>query len=489
MLRAAKVAVLVAAIGVSLPIGAQTPDAALSDSVTVRIQDLEISAAVQILSRYLDRPVIFAATSQARVTLETPRPIPRTEVVRLLRGLTDSHGLEMLEDSVSGTYRIRNRPPPRPEPSASPPARARAPGQPELFVLPLQHVRADEVARTISSLFGIGGGDDSRDAARPSTLGAELRENLVPPVNPAVAAQMNREGRIPGSLVGTLTVVPDARANTLLIRAERSDFELIKALIEQVDVRPLQVLIEVLIAEVRHDRAIGVNVEGTLGETAVGGTNLTVAGAIGAQGLGDFALQVMGIGGTDATATLSMSARRGDVRILSRPVILAANNESASILVGSQRPFVQVQRALPTDGATRDQVVQYKEVGTRLTVRPAISADGSVHLDVTQEISSATAETAFDAPVISSRTVQTQLLVRDGQTIVLGGLADRQRESNRQGIPFLSAIPLIGGLFGSAERRTTETELFVFLTPRVIRTDDDAMRLSTPIKERLAPDP
>jgi general secretion pathway protein D len=283
--------------------------------------------------------------------------------------------------------------------------------------------------------------------------------------------------------------VPDARANTLLIRAERGDFELIQTLVGQIDVRPLQVLIEVLIAEVRHDRAIGVSTDGVLGTTSVPGTQLNVSGALGPEGLGDFALRVMGIGGTDASATLSLAARRGNVRILSRPVILAANNEQASILVGSQRPFVQVQRALPTDGATRDQIVQYKEVGTRLTVTPAISVDGSVHLEVSQEISSATAETAFDAPVISSRSVQTQLIVRDGQTVVLGGLADRQLESTSQGIPFLSAIPIIGGLFGSRQRRTTETELFIFIKPQVIRTDDDAMRLSTPLSNRLAPVP
>jgi general secretion pathway protein D len=131
--------------------------------------------------------------------------------------------------------------------------------------------------------------------------------------------------------------------------------------------------------------------------------------------------------------------------------------------------------------------VQYKEVGTRLTVMPSISEDGTVHLDVTQEVSNATAETAFDAPVISTRSVQTQLLVRDGQTAVLGGLADRQREVNRVGLPVLSSIPLIGGLFGSNQRRTTETELFVFITPRVVRSDEDAARVTTPLRDRIVP--
>jgi general secretion pathway protein D len=282
-----------------------------------------------------------------------------------------------------------------------------------------------------------------------------------------------------------MTIVPDSRANTLLLRVNRSDFELIRSLVQQIDVRPLQVLIEVLIAEVRRDRSIGIGVEGRLAKTAIPGTELSASGSLGDPGLGDFALKIMGIGGVDADVTLSLAAQDGNVRILSRPIVLATNNQPAEIVVGSQRPFVQVQRSLPTDNVTRDQVIQYKEVGTKLNVTPSISDDGSVHLEVTQEVSNATTETAFDAPVISTRSVHTQLLVRDGQTVALGGLTDRQRDVTSNGLPLLSRLPLLGGLFGSRRSRTTETELFVFLTPRVIRTDDDAMRLSTPLRDRV----
>jgi general secretion pathway protein D len=192
----------------------------------------------------------------------------------------------------------------------------------------------------------------------------------------------------------------------------------------------------------------------------------------------------MHLSGLDIDATLTAAAARGDVSIVSRPVLLATNNESAEILVGSQRPFVQVQRALPTDAAIRDQIVQYKDVGTRLVVKPTISADGYVTLDVTQEVNSATAETAFDAPVISTRTVSTRLLIKDGQTIALGGLTDSQHDANQGGVPVLSSIPIIGGLFGNASRRATETELFIFLTPRVIRSDEEARDVTEPLEKK-----
>jgi general secretion pathway protein D len=191
---------------------------------------------------------------------------------------------------------------------------------------------------------------------------------------------------------------------------------------------------------------------------------------------GDFVFQVMSLGGSHLDVALRAGVSRGDVNILSRPVLLAANNEHAEINVGSQRPFVQVSRVLPTDNTARDQVVQYKDVGTRLQVVPTISADGYVMLQVSQEINAATTEQQFDAPVISTRSVSTKLLVKDGQTIVLGGLSDSQREVVQAGLPFLSGIPWIGGFFGRAHRSRNDTELFLFLTPRVIRRDEDVDR-------------
>jgi general secretion pathway protein D len=210
--------------------------------------------------------------------------------------------------------------------------------------------------------------------------------------------------------------------------------------------------------------------------------DLTGAGS--GIGLGDLAIKVMGLGASNIDATLQAAASRGDVTIVSRPILLAANNEKAEINVGSQRPFVQVSRVLPTDNTARDQVVQYKDVGTKLNIVPTISADGYVMLQIVQEINAATNEQEFDAPVISTRSVDTKLLIRDGQTIVLGGLTDNERQNTQAGIPVLSSIPLLGGLFGHVNRQTTETELLLFLTPRVIRDDADVDDLTTPLKRK-----
>jgi general secretion pathway protein D len=467
-----------------------------SDSVTLRIVNTELRTAVQVVQQYLDKPVIFTGPSSGpQVTLEPPRAVARADVPRLLRGLLDSQGYEFIEDTATGTYRARPKEqariqstfPINPAPQSSEQAMRRPANAPELFVIALKHARAADVAATINALFGRSSGVQTGALNRPSTLSDELRFLQSPPTEPPLPQAVPGTGGRSAALTGELTIVADARGNSLLIRANRADFELIQAAVQQMDVRPAQVLIEVLIVEARRDRSFALGVEASIGDQRVKGTeNTTIGGDFtpGSTGLGDFTLKVMGAGGYDLNATIRAAAGRGDVKIVSRPVVLTANDEQAEVVVGSQRPFVQVSRALPTDAAVRDQIVQYKDVGTKLTVRPTISIDGTVQLNVTQEVSNATTETAFNAPVISTRSIRTDLLVKDGQTIVLGGLTDKQRDVQSAGIPLFSSIPLLGGLFGRQSRNTTETELFVFLTPRVIRTDEDAQRLTDPIRKR-----
>jgi general secretion pathway protein D len=470
---------------------AQEPVKERSDSVSVRLVDVELKAAIQALGRYVDRPVLLGSVPSVRVTVETPQPVPRPGVTRLLRGLVESQNLELVSDSATGTFRVRPREAVRPDAAATPPqpGALHRGGAIELFVIRLRHVRAADVAATVNALYGRASAlGELTSGGRGGTLDESLRQNVVPPQTSGIAplAPAGSVSSRPATLTGEVTIVPDPGSNSLLIRAGRTDFELIQTAVQQLDVRPLQVLIEVVIAEVRRDRSFAFGIDAKVPDIKV--SSLDGARSSGTQtglGLGDFVLRVLRTGSpVDFEATLRAAAARGDARILSRPIVLAANNEQAEILVGSQRPFVQVSRSLPTDVPSRDQVVQYKDVGTRLKVRPTISSDGYVAMAVVQEVNSATTETQFDAPVISTRTVDTKLLVRDSQTVVLGGLADKQRERTQGGVPILSSIPLLGGFFGRASQRSAETEFFLFITPRVIRTDDEADSLTRPLRQQ-----
>jgi general secretion pathway protein D len=438
------------------------------DSVRISLVNTDMRAAIQAIGRFLTKPVLAGPLGEIRVEVfETPVAIPREAVPDILRGLVEANGLVFVEDS--SFYRVT-----APEPVVTETPADAGPGADavnfRLFTVRLRHARAADVAATLNQLFGSG-----LDFSRPAGLSTgSLSDQL----------RADREGRgaqealAPGPqgalLESPVTIVPDELTNSLLVRSTQADFDVLEEGIQQLDVRPLQVLIEVVVVEARKDRqfALGFNVQ--LPPYEVDGA--TVEGELLGGGLGDLVVRVMELGRAQVNAVLTAARLRGDVDIVSRPVLLASNNTEASLLVGTQQPFVQVSRSLPTETPQRDQVVQYRDVGTKLTVRPTINQDGYVSLYVQQELSAATGENQFNAPVIASREATTQVLVGDGQTIVIGGLRDQVQDRVRTGVPLLADIPLLGGLFGGTQTRSTEIELFLFITPTIIADDGDIAR-------------
>jgi len=253
-----------------------------------------------------------------------------------------------------------------------------------------------------------------------------------------------------------------------------------------VDLRPLQVLIEVTIAEVTRTHSLDLGVSGVVKHTETGkdATNVT-ASAPSLASARDFILQLTGGRGTiNYDVALNALQARGDVRVLSLPVIIAQNNRQATLNVGSSRPFVQISQTVPNDPTGRVQTIQYIDVGTILNITPTINPDGYVNLQVTQTDNSATNEVQFDAPIINKREATTQVFIRDGQTTVIGGLAGNTKTRQDQGIPLISRIPLIGTLlFGNTSRTDDTTELFLFLTPHIISSDDDVDKLREAIRD------
>ncbi len=485
-LRAAKdgggrrraVAVVALLVFLSGPLRGQDTTAVrfVNDSITVRFVETDIRAVIQALGRYLPKPVLVGNVQPVRVSLETPGPVNRPTLVALLKGLVESQNLAFTEDSAF--FRVGPRATDRPSARS---AVRQDTSAVQLFVIRLKHARASDVAATVNLLFGGGGEFSGRSGLSTGTLSDELRRNVVAPQ--AAGGQPSPPDRPPvrqSALSGAVTIVPDELTNSLLIRASQVDYDVLKAAVDELDIRPLQVLIEVLIVEARHDRSFSIGADWFVPPQPVDKGNGTGDASLLGGGLGDLVIRLLSLGRADVDATIRAAASRGDVKIVSQPVLLASNNQEARFLVGSQRPFVQVSRSLPTDAPSRDQVIQYRDVGTKLTVRPTINQDGYVSLLIQQEINQATSEVAFDAPVISTREAVTRVLVKDGQTIVLGGLRDRQRDVTQGGVPVLSSIPILGGLFGSASRRTNETELYLFLTPRILRTDADADSVTAP---------
>lgn len=355
--------IAIAAVCAAAPLRAQVADS--PRGVTIDFADAELRAVVQSLARYLDRPVLFGALGSQRVSLRTPQPVPPSQVAALLRSTLESNGYEMAQDG--GSYVVRQRaqgPGPGSGPGGAPPYFSAPPpgvspgfgGGVELFVIALRHARAADVAATINALYGRGGALGELGAgARSGTLASDLRGNRIPPGGEqsasAAAASPAAGGR--GGFQGDVVIVPDARTNSLLVRATRADFELVQSAVRQVDIRPLQVIIEVTIAEVRRNSDFSYALSAVVGQQRVRDSrNTTVGGSTTGTAREDLVVSARGIGGVDLELTLRAGVARGVVSILSRPIVFAANNEEAEINVGDQRPFVQLQRT--TDGGARD---------------------------------------------------------------------------------------------------------------------------------------
>lgn len=473
------VPLVLAGLCLAAPLRAQQPPVVRQgeQGITVQFIDTDLRAAVQALGAFLDRPIMFGAVEGRRVTFTSPVPLSRADIPGLLRTLLEDQGYVMEE--AEGAYRVRSveaaRPAPPPPVAAAPTGALASAGGRELYVIRLSHARAADVAATVNALYG-NAGALGETRLRRGTLGSSLnadRQAAYEQVQPGgVPAPVEGAART-GDFTEDVVIVPDFRTNSLLVRATAADYALVRAAVEQVDVRPLQVLIEATVAYVRRDFTLQWGLRAAVGDVEIEGSdNTTVGGRTEGGGLADVVIRALNLGGIDLDLVLEAGENRSRVVILDRPLVLAANNEEAEIVVGEQRPFVQVQRS--TDGGVLDEIVQYKDVGTTLRVLPTISGDGYVQLQVVQEVNSAAGSAAgLDAPIISTRSVETQLLVRDGHTAVLGGLTGMQRDRGSGGVPFLSRLPLIGGIFGRKDINDNDFELFIFITPHVIYSDDD----------------
>ena len=439
-------------------------------------QNAPLQTVITALAEAGQLDVAFGQLPDRTITLRLGSPLRPEEVLPLLRTVAEANGLELVQSERLVLVRL-----PESEvvvEQAEPDGTAVR----RVYVYRLRHTRAPALAQTLRALFGGGASGFSAGTLGPpgaSQPGVEQGRDLF-----ALGVDAVTEvGQVlPGELEGNLQIVADDPTNSILVRASQADWAVIEQSLQALDQRPLQVLIEMLIVEVRHDREIdaGVSFE-TTGPIEVPGGG-TVEGGLRSSTDGDLFVSARELAGLELEVALSLLAASGDVHILSRPVILAQNNQESRILIGSERPFIQVFRSLPTEAAVRDQIVQYRDIGTSLSIVPTIYADGYVNLTVFQEVSTATSEVQFGAPVISTREAQAQLFARAGQTVVMGGLIDEQRVTTRSGIPLLKDIPILGYLFGSTRDRRFQSELFLFLTAHVVETDEDVDRLMDAIE-------
>ena len=298
-----------------------------------------------------------------------------------------------------------------------------------------------------------------------------------------------------------IKVVADKSTNSLVITARPDEFEALSNIVAKLDVVRKQVFIEALIMEVSSEASFSFGIDWALGGnvgdvTALGGVSLN-GGAISlgsnkmvslpsGVSIGAILKDAFTVGGTSYNIQSILNAVRGnsDVDVLATPQLLTLDNEEASVEVVDNIPFTK-ESTTRNDNDFTTQSMDYKDVGVKLKITPRISDDGSLRLEVEQEVSRVTQGlitlTNGDqivAPTTRKRLVKTTILLQDSQTAVIGGLLDDQKTYNQSEVPGLGSIPVLGWLFKSRSKQSNQTNLFIFITPKVIRNAQDSVDLT-----------
>jgi general secretion pathway protein D len=331
-----------------------------------------------------------------------------------------------------------------------------------VLVYRLKNAQAANVAELLNNLF------EQSDTTTTARRGGDQEERGGRGSFLARLAQASATAQTAAGLAGDVYCVADEDTNALLILTDPANFDRLKAIIADLD-RPIpQVLIKVLIAEVTWSDSVDIGAQFSVldaetdGEDFSFGTDFDLSGETGG-------LIYRTISG-DVTAVLRAFQEIGKLDVLSRPHILTSDNQTATITVGQEVPFIRNTRTTET-GQTIN-TIEYEDIGIILEVTPHINPEGLVIMDVYPEISQTTAETVpisetVDAAVFAKRSAQTRIAILDEQTIVIGGLMEDRINSKVTKVPILGSIPLLGALFRRTDEETEKTELLIFLTPHV----------------------
>ena len=298
----------------------------------------------------------------------------------------------------------------------------------------------------------------------------------------------------------TVRVMADRINNTLLIHATPAEYERIESTLKRLDIQRAQIVIEASIIEVTLGDGLEYGLQWAFGGGVGGGRGgqgvlgplsdtrgLAPTPPPGGANTNAFTYTLRNAAGS-ISAVLTALANKSLVKVMSSPSLMVLDNHTAAIQVGTQQP---VNTGTTISGTNNFQTtnIQYKDTGVMLGVTPSVSAGDLVTLDIDQTVTdlgldSSSAATA-GYPTFLQRQINSKVAVRSGETLVLGGLIKDKTDSGKAGLPLLSSIPVVGALFGRHRDTAERTELLVILTPRVLRSDEDARAISRELRDRM----
>jgi general secretion pathway protein D len=300
------------------------------------------------------------------------------------------------------------------------------------------------------------------------------------------------KGKSAPVVAGQVRISADKATNSLIIMADKEDYLVLEEVIEKLDIPRSMVYIEALIMEVDMEKSLDIGIDWSVfGKTSIDGKQTVVGGGFrqGVEILPDELLKggltlglltepitIAGVAVNNISAIVNAVKTDDDFRILSTPQVLTTDNEEARITVGENRPY-QTRSTTDVSGGTFESF-EYRDVGKILKITPHVTEGRLVRMQINLEVTAidqtATLLTSTTQPVTLKRTVDTTVIVKDNQTIVIGGLIDDTTTLSETKVPVLGDIPILGWLFKDKSERTIKTNLYIFLTPRVIKNPEEA---------------
>jgi general secretion pathway protein D len=365
-------------------------------------------------------------------------------------------------------------------------------GGQRLFVYQVQNGKAENLAALLNDAFSKKATQTKTTPApslAPGAIPAEVKSAKSNTAPEKEAQQFESLKIAYGSadsvgLPQDVRIIADKDNNALLILASPADYESIENALRKLDTAVRQVLVEVTIAEVTLTDELTYGLEWYFNKG--NGKGLLDMGEPGLSSLVP-GFSYSWLSGNYG-AVLNALAKDSKLKIVSSPHITVADNQKAKIQVGDQVPILSQTQSVEGSAVGIINSVQYTETGVLLTVTPRVNAGGQVTMEISQEVSNATQTTSstIDSPTIQKRNANSTVTVKSGETIILAGLIKEEKDNSNQGLPLLSKIPLIGGLFGTQGWKDNRTELIILITPHVLINSPDAAAITEEYRKRLS---
>lgn len=367
-----------------------------------------------------------------------------------------------------------------------------------IFVYAVQNGRAGDLASVLKKVLYGGGRDNERDNSggengdaadhplAPPTAGVGTAPPSAPPPQPSNSSNVTD---VDTAIIppGAPTITADDTNNAIVIYGTPQDYATIESALRQLDVAPLQVLLEAAIAEVTltNDLKYGIQYfyqPSDKHQFVLSNSNSVNIGSV-FPGFSYIFSE-----GSNIKVVLDTLSQVTRVDVVSSPEVLVLNNHTATLTVGDQVPIATSQAVSVVAGqAPIVNTIEYHNTGVILKVTPRVNQGGMVLMDISQEVSdvSNTTTSTLDSPTITQRRIDSTIAIQDNETIALGGLIKNSKTRGSTGLPYLSEIPVVGGLFGTKDNKIDRTELIVLITPHVVDNLQKARAVTEELRRKL----